>query len=477
MASSRSNGNANSAPSKGKPPISTSPADDGDNVLNGGNGNDTLDGLGGNDTLFGGNGSDVLSGGSGNDVLHGGNAKDVLNGGSGDDELFGDNGDDLLNGDDGADHLYGGNGVDDLNGGLGDDLLDGGLGADRMAGGQGNDIYIVDNVADKITENAGEGTDTVRTTLATYTLGSNLEILEYVGTKSFTAVGDSGDNQIVGGSGNDNLDGGAGNDTLTGGAGADTIKGGDGDDTITMSVVAGNLDTIAAGTAGEVNGDTLVLTGLAAGAVTVDLSVAIGADQFSDGVDKLTQSDFENVDASAMTGAGITVIGGTGNNTIVGTASADVVNGGAGSDVITGGSGADNLTGGAGVDQFKVAAGDSTLATMDVITDFRAVAAPNAGALDTINLTDVVGALATVQTVQDLTGQLTLAAALDAAANANAVTEGVSVFLWGGDTYVYVEAAANAANTAYSAGDTVIKLAGVPAAAGVAVTGLGIDGL
>jgi hypothetical protein len=39
-----------------------------------------------------------------------------------------------------------------------------------MIGGIGNDTYVVDNAGDVVTENASEGTDLVRTTLAAYTL-------------------------------------------------------------------------------------------------------------------------------------------------------------------------------------------------------------------------------------------------------------------------------------------------------------------
>src|SRR3981081_2729141 len=62
-----------------------------------------------------------------------------------------------------------------ITGGAGNDTLDGGTGADSMIGGAGNDPYIVDNAGDVVTENAGGGTDTVKTNLSSYTLGANLE--------------------------------------------------------------------------------------------------------------------------------------------------------------------------------------------------------------------------------------------------------------------------------------------------------------
>jgi len=50
-----------------------------------GNGNDRIEGGSGNDTLNAGDGNDVLSGGSGNDTLTGGAGADCFNGGSGND--------------------------------------------------------------------------------------------------------------------------------------------------------------------------------------------------------------------------------------------------------------------------------------------------------------------------------------------------------------------------------------------------------
>ncbi|HEY1386004.1 MAG TPA: calcium-binding protein, partial [Dongiaceae bacterium] len=128
---------------------------------------------------------------------------------------------DVLKGDDGRDYLYGG---------LGSDFLDGGTSIDQMVGGAGDDTYVVNNTADKVLEQSGEGTDTVQSCV-TYTLGSNVENLTLTGASALNGTGNSDSNKLMGngaanvlsgGSGDDSLDGGAGNDTLVGGQGADT---------------------------------------------------------------------------------------------------------------------------------------------------------------------------------------------------------------------------------------------------------------
>src|SRR5215813_4439114 len=102
-----------------------------------------------------------------------------------------------------------------------------------MLGGQGDDTYVVDNAADVVTENPGEGTaDTVKTTTATFVLGANLENLTFIGAGNFTGTDNALPNTIVGGAGADTLTGGDGNDTLNGGVGNDTLNGGAGNDTL-----------------------------------------------------------------------------------------------------------------------------------------------------------------------------------------------------------------------------------------------------
>ncbi|MGZ8252462.1 MAG: calcium-binding protein, partial [Methylophilaceae bacterium] len=165
------------------------------------------------------------------------------------------------------DNAITGNGaVNTLNGGGGHDTLDGGVGADILAGGAGNDVYIVDNSGDATNENASEGTDAVRSSLA-WTLGANLENLTLLGTATINGTGNALSNFLSGNTGINTLDGLDGNDILQGLAGADTLNdavgknvydGGAGNDIITASVGndiiiggAGN-DTITAGSGYDV---------------------------------------------------------------------------------------------------------------------------------------------------------------------------------------------------------------------------------
>ena len=159
---------------------------------------------------------DQITTGAGNDTINGTAGADSINGGAGDDGIYG----------------LGGN--DTLNGGFGNDTLDGGTGADSMIGGAGNDTFIVDNAGDILVEAAIlGGTDTVRSSLASFTLANNLENLVYTGTGATAATGNGAANVITGGLGNDTLNGAAGNDTLNGAAGNDILDGGAGSDTLT----------------------------------------------------------------------------------------------------------------------------------------------------------------------------------------------------------------------------------------------------
>ncbi len=272
-----------------------------DRMLTGTDGNDILAGDAGHDQLFGLAGNDTLNGGAGNDLLDGGTGSDTMMGGTGNDtyvvDAAGDVVTDLAN--EGADTVQSsitytlgsnlenltltgtaaingaGNGLNNilignsanntLNGGAGNDRLDGGLGSDTMVGGTGNDTYVVNQVGDVVSETAGQGTDTVESSI-TFTLGSNVESLVLTGTANINGiggsannilVGNSGNNTLSGGSGDDAADGGPGNDALSGGSGNDVLVGGDGVDTLDggsgddqLLGGAGN-DTMTGGSGGD----------------------------------------------------------------------------------------------------------------------------------------------------------------------------------------------------------------------------------
>jgi VCBS repeat-containing protein len=68
----------------------------GNDLIDGGNGTDTIYGLDGDDIIYGGNGGDTLDGGAGNDQLFGENGNEHLYGGGGDDLIDGNNGFDTV---------------------------------------------------------------------------------------------------------------------------------------------------------------------------------------------------------------------------------------------------------------------------------------------------------------------------------------------------------------------------------------------
>lgn len=256
-------------------------------------GADNIDGTGNelDNRIVGNAGNNVLTGGAGVDWLEGGEGNDRLDGGTGNDTL------------------YGGAGDDSLSGGVGDDVLEGGTGADAMTGGAGHDVYFVDNAGDTVTENTGEGVDTVDSSV-TFMLGANLENLTLTGVDNIDGTGNELDNRITGNEGDNVLISGAGNDTLDGGAGADMMLGGAGDDTY---LVDNGADVIVENT-GE---------GIDSVFSTVDYTLG-------DHVEYLRLFDQARF-----------ATGNAQDNTLVGNDLANVLDGGAGADTMVGGYGDD----------------------------------------------------------------------------------------------------------------------------------------
>ncbi len=274
------------------------------NVLDSGAGNDTLVGLGGNDFLLGGAGDDtyqvnlVRAAGSGLAALED-SIREGIN--QGNDRVIletadhvtlttplttltlGTNLETLDAALTGATKLdLTGNALDNtLIGNAAANVLDGGAGTDHFVGGLGDDTYVIDRTGElsQVTENAGEGSDTLKiaytntqSAAETITLGGTLAAIENAtivesngfgtspvntqgwggafpkttSTGLFNLTGNGLDNILTGNNSTNVLAGGAGNDILYGQGGGDTLNGGDGNDLL-QGDTGGDLLTGGAG--------------------------------------------------------------------------------------------------------------------------------------------------------------------------------------------------------------------------------------
>lgn len=226
--------------------------------------------------------------------------------------------------------LGGGAGNDQLYTGSANDWLDGGTGVDTVAGGEGNDTYVVDHAGDVVVEEAGEGEDHVRSSIA-YNLGAHLEHLTLLGSAP-RGTGNDGANHLIGNSAANRLEGLAGNDTLDGGAGNDTMLGGVGRDYY-------RVDSI---------GDVVIETGSDEDTVESTLNYLLGA--------RLENLRLTGTTALSATGNEL-------NNKLYGNSLANVLDGGAGRDEMYGGAGNDTYV----VDQANDHVGEDNNAGVDLV--------------------------------------------------------------------------------------------------------------
>lgn len=405
----------------------------------GGAGSDILSNI---DNLIGSDYNDHLTGDSQNNVLDGGVGVDTLVGRMGDDiyivDIAGDiviekfnEGLDKVNSSVtyalpgnvenltllGASNLNGtGNGLANvIVGNAANNTLNGNAGADTLIGKLGNDNYVVDHVSEIVTENSGEGVDTISSKI-TYTLSANVENLTLTGAAIINGTGNELANILMGNSAANQLDGGENADTLKGGAGDDTYIVDHVGDIITESFSAGidavnssityklpnNVEHLTlTGTAeidGTGNGLANLITGNSAtnkinGGAGADILIGgLGGDIYfvdhendtiteylNEGIDKVNSSTTytlpDHVENLSLTGT--LVINATGNeaaNTIVGNTASNQLIGGAGNDILNGAEGTNIMTGGAGKDYFQFKTADHILAgCIDTITDFNVV--------------------------------------------------------------------------------------------------------
>lgn len=395
----------------------------------------------GNDTLSGGAGNDALFGGGGNDSLAAGDGNDTVEGGSGDDSISAFVGDDSISGGDGADTIFSlGGGNDTIDGGAdadtitirtisdatvtGGETTTTGTDTDRLDVAEGSTALTLDfsgaeagAIGDGVSTVTftgieevflGEGNDTINTGAQT----DGLTVDGGGGDDVFNAAASSGANTFEGQGGDDTIFGGSGSETLGGGSGRDLIHGGDGDDSIRAG---GDADTIYGGSGNDTidgaqdddlvdggsgadhiiggDGSDTILGGAGADSIqgggdadTFVLTDGFGNDTISGGETVTTGTDSDVIDASAITGTGVSVNAtneaGTlrdGTDTVTfseiegfiltdqddtftafGT-SALSVNAGAGNDLIREGNGSNTIDAGTGNDTIIAGLGNSTI--------------------------------------------------------------------------------------------------------------------
>jgi len=216
-----------------------------DRLLTGGGSSDRLtgnekpneiQGRAGGDTLEGGAGADSLIGGAGNDTYYADSLDTVVeaSGGGIDIVYTGINVIDLaafaniehvISTAAGSLTVTGDAGGNALTGGGAADMLNGGGGADTMEGGGGDDVYYIDHAGDIVVEGAGQGRDTVFTSISYALGGGEVEALAALGSGAIDLTGTGSADRLYGNAGKNTLKGGAGHDTIHGGSGNDILWG------------------------------------------------------------------------------------------------------------------------------------------------------------------------------------------------------------------------------------------------------------
>lgn len=300
-----------------------------DNFIEGGLGNDTLDGdaegAGGDTVSFASATAAVTfslaaqsnliaqkTGGAGTDIIFnfenilGGKSNDKLTGDANKNKIDGGAGNDLIEGDDDADRLFGGFGIDTISYALSMIAVV---------------IFLLEQGTFDINGDAIDGTAQT----GGHANGDLLWGFENVtgSASDDTLEGDGFANTILGGAGGDIISGRGGKDILDGGVGIDTV----------------DFSYLGAG-------QNLVLT---LGALTVSTGVVAKTSTSGIAGDVDGVANFENA------------VGGDGNDKLTGNAGANTIEGGGGDDRLSGMAGNDTLDGGDGNDVLEGGAGDDTL--------------------------------------------------------------------------------------------------------------------
>ncbi|MGL4489297.1 MAG: PQQ-dependent sugar dehydrogenase [Rhizobiaceae bacterium] len=253
-----------------------------------------------------------------------GDGNDILSGGGGADSIYGGAGNDQLNGDGGVDALVGGIGNDTLNGGVDGDNLWGGAGADQLTGGDGTGVdyarYDDSNWGNLVIRLDAPDLNTGVASADTYV---GIEGL-VGGAGNDTVAGNSAANFLFGSGGDDKIFGQAGADYLNGGAGADQLWGGTGAD----QHVGGSDTAIDYARYDDANWGNLTLR-------LDNSTLNAGAASTGD-----TYVDIEGLVAGL---GNDTIIGNASGNFLFGAAGSDFMDGRDGNDYLNGGAGADRF--------------------------------------------------------------------------------------------------------------------------------------
>lgn len=278
------------------------------NVIYASQDNNVIDGAGGSDTVnYEGMASAVtVNLGVGNAQQTGGSGSDTL---TGIENLVGTRYDDVLTGNEQSNRL------------------DGGLGADTLSGGLGNDVYLVDNLGDKVIELADGGVDTVLVSVGQYTLGQNVENAQMLASGASSLTGNAQDNWI---------DASAGDNLINGVGGTDTVS--------YLNATAGiTIDLALTGSqaTGGSGNDTLL-----------NVESLVGS-QFADKLRGNAQAN--------------TLLGGAGSDWLEGRENDDTLSGGKGFDTLVGGTGNDTYMFGRDSDDDRIVENDATAGNTDTL--------------------------------------------------------------------------------------------------------------
>ena len=248
-------------------------------------GNDILNGNGGNDTIYGGSGNDAISGGDGNNLVYGGPGDDQLFGGLGNNLLVGGPGDDTFHSEGGSDLIDGGPGTNTalfpgsrsiytvVRNGEGATMVKAGpmtdtlfnirflRFADQTIDLAASDLIVIDTATDTAINAAGTAyTGPVAGLTQQYINTGSANLNVAVSSDNWFIHTGAGEDAIIVAGGINVLDGGTGSNFLTGAGGADTFFV---DDRWPASDIWSTLNNFGAGDAAAVFGITPVSAAIA----------------------------------------------------------------------------------------------------------------------------------------------------------------------------------------------------------------------